>query len=181
MTFETYERVTAAMADHWPKEALKPETLLVRWTALRDLDDSVFEAAVADCMTSCTFYPTPAEIRARARGLLPAAGLLPATGEQAWAQLLEAMRDWSPDNGWRQWNKYGTSANYGVPSPLPELTEQAVRAIGGLKRIDQTDLQDLGFVRKEFVSFYDHKRESELTYTPGLLSQPLPGLLEGAR
>ena len=183
MTKETFNHGMTALAATWPERKATADTLSVYWLMLNQLDDRVFEAAVAACLGTCKFFPVIAELREKAIEALTTAGILPPTGEQAWAQLLDAMRfkrdpatgdysGWDADNGWV--DKYGYTI--GAPSPLPPMVEQAVRAIGGLKRIGDADMHEFGFIRKEFVSYYDHRRETELTYNPAQLGQALPAL-----
>ena len=45
----------------------------------------------------------------------------------------------------------------------------------GQHRIFNADMHELGFLRKEFMDFYGHKREMEMTYAGDyLLTQALP-------
>lgn len=178
MTRETFDAGMDLLIKQWPNYPVNPD---VYWMVLHDLDDSVFRVAVLGCLETCKFFPAIAELREKAIAALSAAGAVAPEGEQAWALLLDAMRckrdlatgdysGWDADNGWV--DKYGYTI--GAPSPLPPMVEQAVRAIGGLSVIAYASGNELGFLRRDFLAFYGHKREMELTYTPDLLSQALP-------
>lgn len=164
MTNEAFDRGMAQMAATWPDRERTPATFAVYRDALDDMSDSVFEAAVKVCVKGCKFFPVPAEIREKAMEILGAAGLLPKTGEQAWERLVSLLPKYSVDNGW-----YNCTAK----SPLDDMTEQAVRAMGGMRRICNCDLHDLGFLRREFLEYYEPKRHQELEYGQNLLAQPL--------
>lgn len=188
MTKHTFAKCMKLMAATWPDRKPTDETSAAYWLAIHDLDDSVFEAAVMACLRACTFYPKPAEILAQAEAILNTAGLLPADGEAAWAQILKARNDWHPDLGW-----IGVVPGYeplgrvgGVECPLQPLLQQALAALGGMARVWSADLHDLGFIRREFLEFYEHRRDAEVRYGPKLMAQPLPSgdrtpLLEGKR
>src|SRR5579885_967605 len=116
------------LADTWPERSPDADTLSAYWLVLEPLHDSAFEAAIAACLRSCTYYPKPAQILSKAQEALTAAGVLPSHGEEAWAELLSLLHHWSPDNGWcapydpkTGWGPVGgPNGYYGAPSPLDE-------------------------------------------------------------
>lgn len=182
MTQATFDRCVSLMAEMWPQTAPSPKALAVYFSVLRDLDDSVFEAAVVACLRSCTFYPKPAELIAKAKDVLTATGALPVTGEQAWVEVLTAVRrDFHPDTGWNTRTVNGVSRIGGGTAALSELQQNALRALGGPGRLWNATDHELGFIRREFMDFYDHKRQCEIDYNPALLSQLLPKQLTESR
>lgn len=176
MTRQKFEQQMRLMAATWPERAPTAETAAAYWLALQDLHDSTFEAAVAQCLQGCKFYPKPAEIREKAQVLLGAAGTLPPEAEEAWGQVLRIVdRDFHPDCGWMTLEVNGVGRIGGGKSPLSALQEQAVQALGGPSRIWNASHRDLGFIRQEFVEFYGRKREQEMAYGDyAQLGQPLP-------
>lgn len=176
MTQDTFQRCMSRLSATWPNREVTHDTLEAYWLVFQGLPDEAFEIATTECVATCTYYPVPAEImarvRARAEAALTSAGLLPDSAEGAWARVLEALNDWHPDTGW-----LGLYPGYehlgrvgGVPCPLPPLIREAVEAIGGMERVFLADFGDLGFVRREFMDFYEQRRQQEIQHMPALMT-----------
>lgn len=86
------------LSDAYPNNKNQPGTAAVYAMALADLPDDVLRAAALECVTTCKFFPTVAEIRA-------AASTVSVGGHQrhaleAWADVKAAVtrygRRWTP-------------------------------------------------------------------------------------
>ncbi|MDE2098004.1 MAG: hypothetical protein KGL39_12195 [Patescibacteria group bacterium] len=173
MTNAIFQQCMARFQALWPERKPTRETLEAYWFALHDLDDTVFEIAVAECLKTCTFYPKPAEILAKTREVLQRFSLLPPEPELAWGEVMLALQHYHPDLGWlSDQNENGVRVPNGQ-SRLSPLVEQAAKVVGGINRICMASERELGFIRREFLDFYSPKREAELSYG-GLMTQALP-------
>lgn len=99
----------------WPDEGMPPERLRAYALVLADLEPDVLQAAVAQCLSTCRFFPKPAEIRQAAVSLKTRARGLPSAGE-AWAELVEQIE---------------RVGHYNQPTFSNPQIEQALRHIGG--------------------------------------------------
>lgn len=162
MERKTFIQGMALFAATWPDRAPTKDTLSAYWLALSDLADDVFTEACKRCLRECTFYPKPAEILARAKEALTAAGAMPLEPEPAWEEVLVVLRN--------QWSPYkSVTVVYSDPA-----IEEAVRSVGGLGRIAMTDKDELPFVRKDFLERYRILRQRRIDTDPSLMRQSLP-------
>lgn len=98
-----------------------------------------FDSVITECVNSCRFMPTIAEIRERA-GMLSEGQQKAASGEAAWDFVKQYIRKW-----------------YGLPGPwerLPEAIDRASRAVGGIRAIAEADVERIGFVRRDFLEAF---------------------------
>lgn len=180
MTPETFKAGINLLTQQWPNHQVNPD---VYWHVLRGMDDEAFQRAIVACLETCKFFPVIAEIREKAMQFLNVVGAVPVSAEEAWEQVMAARTTYSPDHGWpvRDPGTVG-SWSYGGPSPLAPLVEQAVRALGGMTYIRNAPDHELGFIRRDFLAFYGHKREMEMAYgSYEAVGQPRtrPALTEG--
>lgn len=157
MTGEAFEAGMARLAAMWPGRSPSGDTAAVYAEILMPLDDGVWQRAVALCLRECTFFPTPAEILARAEDLLTEAGVLPDTATDAWAAVLLAVRS-AP----------------GEPTLLAPLTREVIGMVGGVYALRVAeDAAEVASIRRQFVDIYTARRQ-RLLRQPAALGQPLP-------
>lgn len=169
MTREVFNRGMQALADAWPARGATKGTFEVYWMVLREVHDSVFEAALMGCLRECTFFPVPAEILARAEQVLTDAGVLPKLPEAAWEELMEAVK--GPRRYYEENDGWGFVYDHGFSSPA---IYEACEAVGGLRQIAMTERDEMPFVRKRFMDHYEPRRRRVVTYDTHLLASPLP-------
>jgi hypothetical protein len=143
----------AIFGEVWPRdgERVSDLTLEVYARVLADIPDDLLQAAIVQMLASATFYPKPAEIRRMAASLRWPEEI---TGLEAWGRLGAYMRDW-PAGGRFVGDRHVD------PPALPERTQRAVAAIGGLSylRYSENVMAD----RARFCEVYDalSRRERE--------------------
>ncbi len=116
--------------------------------ALMDLSPEALETAFRQCVQTCHFFPTVADIRDQVRKQLDATDTFNA--ERSWVLFKQLFSRWHPDVGF-------------LDNDLPELDEAgeyALRTIGGFSRFSQTEKANENFIRKEFIAAYQRYRET---------------------
>jgi hypothetical protein len=128
----------------FPSQSLNKQANMIYLDAMTEIYQHLqsperFDAAISDCINSCKFMPTVAEIRERA-GMISVGQEQQAASEAAWDFVRRYVREW-----------------YGVPGKwprLPESIDRAVRAVGGIAAIAEATADRLGFVRRDFVESF---------------------------
>lgn len=154
----TFERQLRILSSAWPKQGeLTPDRMAAYWIALSDLNDAVFEMAVARVLKQATFFPAPSEIRSTAAGILSEAGLMPVEPESAWIQVLKIVRRWPVRD-----------------LELDPNIKRAVDDIGGFRMIAMSSDDEIPFHRKAFLASYSEYRRRVIETDARLMAQGLP-------
>lgn len=128
----------------FPNHPLTPLANDVYLTELGNVLDAIgqdgLDKVLNDCIRSCTFMPTIAEIRKRAGMNVQYAAYA------AWDEVQNLLR------------RHGRNPAYWGPNTpkLDERTQYAVRAVGGLERINSATDENWGFIHKAFIEAYEH-------------------------
>lgn len=128
----------------WPDQGPRDDQgIEVYIEALIDLDPMLLESAVLQCITSCKFYPKPAEIREAAADLELKAKGVPDPYE-AWAIALKALAAGigHPIAG----------ANNAARSSVPPHVDRAAQAVGGWRVLAMSE--NLVADRARFIDAY---------------------------
>lgn len=152
------------LAHAWPQAPLTEQRLAAYWIGLSDLDDSVFTAAVQQCVRTCRFFPAVAELRAAAEEILTQAGVMPVEPEEAWIHVLSRAKRWHP----------GMSGRFDDPSITRALVE-----IGGISAVALASNDEVGWLRKSFLARYSVYRRRALD-SRGLPVLPWLDVTQGA-
>lgn len=90
MTKSEAAKVVAILRATWPRTEMPDveSTVTGYWLGLRNVDYADAEQAVADCIESCTFLPTVAEIRER----IPQRHVLDGALYNRFHELMDAQR-----------------------------------------------------------------------------------------
>lgn len=100
------------------------------WTALQDIPPNDLRAAVTECLRSCRFMPTPAEIREKCQ---PNHALAAAT---EWQALIASFR--------------------GHPHQLAPITQRVLKLLGGPETLGNRSPQENDtWTRREFLRLYE--------------------------
>jgi hypothetical protein len=108
---------------------------------LGDLDAEVLKQAAVKLGSENTFFPKAAELR------------------KASFDLLEGDDLPLPMEGWRQLEKTWQCGYV----EFHALTEKTIQAMGGLRKLGQTQDKQLPFVRAQFLSTFETYRNREIT------------------
>ena len=139
--FPRFQAVMTGMAELYQRELSGP-LLDVYWLALADWDLTDFEAASAQLMKTEEFMPRPVAFsKLRKAGQVSSA--------EAWIEVLDHARHDSPN------------FMNGHVNGLSELTNRALRAIGGLHTVAMSDISKTTFLEKRFAEVYEQMSESE--------------------
>jgi hypothetical protein len=87
------------LAAAYPNANVAAATLAVYMRTLADIEDDLLDAAAADCITRCVFFPTVAEIRHAAAQVAKLRFGAPSAGE-AWEEVTRGFRDGHDASGW---------------------------------------------------------------------------------
>ena len=156
---ETNRKVAEALVPllaTWPDEGMPAERLAAYTLVLGDLDGQVLQAAVAQCLATCRFFPKPAEIRQTAFDLRARGEALP-DAMAAWGQVVEEIR---------------RSGSYGPPHFEHEMITDAVRHVGGWRYLCLSE--NVSADRARFVEAYTDLRqrhEAEVRMVPAVREQ----------
>lgn len=97
-TEETIAKMLRLWMANWPNREIEPATGRLYLAALADVDDATLERAAIECLKSCTFWPTVAELRSKCeirRGLSVKEAEAAVLAEHPeWADPLTASRAW---------------------------------------------------------------------------------------
>jgi hypothetical protein len=164
---KAFEMFTA----HWPKYEYTDETTRLYGRLLMDLPPDVLEAAVVDCLATCTFFPTIDEIRKRAARLL--LGDRP-TALEAWGEVMGKMHHTQ--------YYYRDGRLVRRPDKLDDLSERAIEAIGGWQyvRMSENAMAD----RARFCEVYEaleRRRREDAMMLPEVRAVAERLRLEGAK
>ena len=114
---------------NWPKYPFTKMTMQVYTRCLQDIPDEILIAATAHCLTTCTFFPVVAELRQAAFDIMcNKAGQL--TAGEAWALVIKTAN--MPETWWAGGKHHKRPA-------LPEQIQKALDAIGGWRRLADSD------------------------------------------
>lgn len=139
MTYEETEAFLAVLVSAYPRATVGEGTVAVYARMLRDITAAEAEAALDGLLSSCVFLPTIAEIRA---AVLSRRHPL-ASGEEAWAEVMAAIRD---------------VGIYREPQWSSPAVAAAVRAFGW-EVLCQTELDDLNTTRAQFFRVFASLRD----------------------
>ena len=126
---ETIADMFELLRANWPKRPFTDGTTEVYTRCLKDIPDGVLAAATAHCLTTCTFFPVVAELRQAAFDIIwNKAGQR--TAGEAWALVMKAAS--MPETWWAAGEQRERPA-------LPERVQRALDAIGGWRRLSDSD------------------------------------------
>ncbi len=145
--FGRFRSVMAGMAKLYEREIDGP-LLDAYWLALRTWSLPDFEAAAGRLMATETFMPRPADFNALRKASRPTSG-------EAWSVVLDHVR-----SGRYRWSDGGTTFTPNAPPPPDELTNAAVRALGGYKAIAMIDEDQLPFLERRFAEHYTSMQDA---------------------
>jgi hypothetical protein len=119
---------------------------------LTDLPFEATERAVKRLIATSAFLPRVAEIRTAVAAAQ--AGVPPA--EEAWAEVQRAITHYHyrMHHGWEPWLTWSH-----------ELVGQAAEAVGGLYALQQTQVDELGVARGQFLRMYEAARRRRIDET----------------
>ena len=148
---ETINRIFKMLKANWPKEPYGKATLELYWRCLGDIDDDILKAATVHCITTRTFWPRVAELRQAAFDIMcNKAGQL--TAGEAWALVVKTGS--LPESWWAAGERHERPK-------LPEPVQKALDAIGGWRRLTDSDYYSAD--RARFLEAYGAfaKRDAE--------------------
>ena len=128
-TPETIANMFELLRANWPKRPFTDGTTEVYTRCLKDIPDEILAAATAHCLTTCTFFPVVAELRQAAFDIMcDRAGQL--TAGEAWALVVKTAN--TPESWW-------AGGKHHKRAPLPPQVRKALDAIGGWRRLADSD------------------------------------------
>lgn len=108
---------------------------------LKDIDGDLLEAATMQWLsTARPFHPSPGELRDLALSMITRNEK---TADEAWAEVLEQMHH---------------PGYYGVPTWSSEAIAETMKAFGRWKDFCLVEIDQLGFVRAQFLKIYEAQR-----------------------
>ena len=138
---DTIAKAFVLLSANWPTYAFSETTMPTYQRLLADLPDAVLEAAVLDCIASCRFWPTVAEIREAAANIVTDAAN--ATNEyDAWGEVKRAV----------------SRAHHEWSDPM---IGQAMQRVGGMDAFRMSDVGDEPSWRARFAECYKLLRQRE--------------------
>ena len=131
---DTIAKAFVLLSSNWPNHPFTETTMATYQRLLADIPDAVAEAAVLDCIASCKFFPTVAEIRESAANIVTDAAN--ATNEyDAWGEVKRAVSH----SHW-QWSD--------------PMIGQAMQRVGGMNAFRMSDVSDEPSWRARFTECY---------------------------
>lgn len=121
---------------------LTAAALELYWRAMQHWDISDFLAASEQLLRTSEYMPTPKEFEDLRKAGRPTAG-------EAWSRVLNHVRS----------GRY-SGVQSDTPVRLDELTERAVRALGGYHVIAMSHTEKTHFLEKRFCEHYEEMREA---------------------
>ena len=129
-------------------QEMNPERMIIYAEALQDLSIDALETAFRQCLQTCKFFPTVADIRGQIAKQLESSDHFNA--ERAWTMFIEIFNHfYHPDIG-----------VYENAPQLDEAGKYALRTIGGIQRFKNTMIVEQNFVKKDFITAYLRYRET---------------------
>ena len=126
---KTITKMFELLRANWPKRPFTKGTMQVYTRCLKDIPDEILSAATAHCLTTCTFFPVVAELRKAAFDIMcNKTGQL--TAGEAWAMVIKH------GNMSESW--WAAGEHHKRPA-LPEQVQRALDAIGGWRRLSDSD------------------------------------------
>ena len=126
---KTITKMFELLRANWPKRPFTKGTMQVYTRCLKDIPDEILSAATAHCLTTCTFFPVVAELRQAAFDIMcNKAGQL--TAGEAWALVVKTAS--MPESWWAAGERHERPK-------LPESVQKALEAIGGWRRLADSD------------------------------------------
>ncbi|MBU1480032.1 MAG: hypothetical protein KJ694_22145 [Gammaproteobacteria bacterium] len=141
--FEQFSKMIGGLAIAYPKFELTAPTIKAYWRILRDIPIDVLDSAMLQIASESKWFPTAAEIRAAAFGLLEQATGLPSAYD-GWAEVCRA---------------FGSVGRYRAPEWSSPIIGGAVDAIGGWAAL--CDSENTMADRARFVDAYNILLERE--------------------
>lgn len=141
-------RILASLEHAYPRQPLRPDTAAVYMRELADIPDDLLDGAVRAVIRESQWFPTVAEIRAKAADLQLG---LPSEPD-ALAQI-QARMEWA-----RQ-----PEADRGDPPALHPLVDEALRRVGGWHSFRSTDQATI--IRGQFGRLYGELRAGAIRAT----------------
>jgi len=126
---DTIKQIFGMLKANWPKEPYTKRTVDLYWRCLGDIDDDILKAATVHCVTTKTFWPRIAELRQAAFDIICNKAEQLTAGE-AWALVVKAAS--MPESWWAGGEHHKRPA-------LPEAIQRALDAIGGWRRLSDSD------------------------------------------
>ena len=139
-SLEEVTKIIAFLSALWPREPVTTATVKAYAVILADVPGEAVTAAAEALGSEATFFPKAAEIRQRAFLLIQGDDLPLAM--EGWQQLVD---------------KWG-----GRYVEFWPLTEQTIRAMGGLRRLGNTTEKDLPFIRAQFIKSFETFRNRQI-------------------
>lgn len=134
--------------------AMIKNTIRIFHMALQDIDDDLLQAATIQHLTTEKWFPSIADLRGAAVGLMQRADDVP-DAYTAWGQVKRAAQSgnyrivaYTDDNGELAYRERG-----GVE--VHPLTQKAINALGGIKEFAMASLDDEGQWRARFIMAYE--------------------------
>lgn len=146
------------LAAAFPKQKLEPRNIAVYARMIEDFDRTEAEAAILQIVATSTFFPAIAELRgaiAEGRTMLP-------LWEDAWERLVKIRKAHGSYVGPRWGNAVGWD----------DLTDQALRVIGGYEAFCAVQYENEGTMRAQFRDAYNNRRKQrvQVEATSGIAS-----------
>lgn len=148
MTIDDAMHLIEMLAAAFPKQRLDERNIAVYARMIEDFDRVEAEAAILHLMATATFFPAIAEVRAaiaEGRTILP-------IWEDAWDQLITIRKRHGSYVGPRWGNQIGWD----------DLTDQALRIIGGYESFCAVSFADEGTMRAQFRDAYTNLRKKRI-------------------
>ncbi len=115
---------------------------------LADISIETLEIALRLASQSCTRFPTVADIRGQVQKQVVAEDQMHA--EMAWDLVQRILsKHWHPDIGF-----------HSNPPEIDGPTEHALRQVGGYRRLNETPVDNLNFIRRDFLEAFKRYRET---------------------
>lgn len=137
---EVIARAMELLLAQWPRQPINDVTMVVYSRVLGDLPDRAVEAAVEHVLSTNTYFPTAAEIRAVAIDIM-CSKLNILSCYEAWERVVNYLR--KPPTIFRNGRRWRLK-------PLDDVTERAVAHIGGwdvLRRSENLAVERANFYR----------------------------------
>ncbi len=138
---DTIAKAFVLLSGNWPNHPFTEVTMATYQRLLADIPDALAETAVLDCIASCKFFPTVAEIRDAAANIVTDAANA-ANEYDAWGEVKRAVSR----SHW-QWSD--------------PMIGEAMQRVGGMDAFRMSDVSDEPSWRARFVECYRTLRQRE--------------------